>query len=109
MRRSRRYQKTFSGSNPLTPAFRALRKLGYFARQDFLCCQSCAWHAVPEDKSEKVVFYHHQDKQSMMQTGDCYLAWSGNGEEICYTLRSFGFVVEWDGSSNQRIVIKNVI
>lgn len=33
----------------LNQAFKELRKLGYFARQNFWCCQSCAWAAVPMD------------------------------------------------------------
>jgi hypothetical protein len=109
MRRSKRYRKSFSGSNPLTPVFKALRSLGYLARQDFKCCQSCAWYEIPEEKSDKVVFYHRQDKQHLMQYGDCYLSWSGDGNEICYTLRSFGLTVEWDGSNSSRILVKNII
>jgi hypothetical protein len=45
----------------LNEAFKDLRKSGYFARQNFQCCQSCAWAAIPEEKEEKVVFYHQQD------------------------------------------------
>ena len=34
----------------LTQSFKDLRRLGYFARQNFECCQSCAWATVPEEK-----------------------------------------------------------
>ncbi len=97
-------------SNPIdksriTEAFKELRKLGYFARQNFLCCQSCAWYAVPEEKSEKVVFYHSQDNDSLMRKGKCHLAWSGNGTEIVSVLNKNGVKTEWDGNSNTRILI----
>jgi hypothetical protein len=45
----------------LTLAFEELRSIGYFARQNFWCCQSCAWYAIPEEKSLKSVFFHGQD------------------------------------------------
>jgi hypothetical protein len=89
-------------------AFRQLRKIGYFARQDFWCCQSCAWNAVPEE-NKKVVFYHHQDNDAWGKSGslkdDLYLAWSGDSEEICQILRNNGLQVFHDGSENTRIKI----
>ena len=97
-------------SNPIdksriTEAFKELRKLGYFARQNFLCCQSCAWSEVPNEKSEKVVFYHNQDNDNLKSEGKCHLAWSGDGNEIVSVLNKHGVKTEWDGSSNTRIKI----
>lgn len=89
----------------LTAAFKELRKLGYFARQNFLCCSSCGWAAIPDEKSEKAVFYHAQDNDDLKKTGTCYLAWSGNGNEICDVLRKHGIKVEWDGLESKRIHI----
>ena len=85
----------------LTQAFKELRKLGYFARQNFMCCQSCAWSAVPEEKEDKVVFYHRQDTPDV-KYGSVYLAWSGNGNEIVEIMSKY-FNVEWDGSESTRI------
>jgi hypothetical protein len=51
----------------LTKAFNALRKNGYFARQNFMCCQTCEWAAVPEKNESKVVFYHSQDNDNKKQ------------------------------------------
>jgi len=87
----------------LTPAFKALRKEGFFARQNFWCCQSCGCAAVPEDKSEAYVFYHAQDKQDLVSKGSCYLAWSGDGAKIVEVLTAHGIKTEWDGSANTRI------
>ena len=53
----------------LNQAFKDLRKLGYFARQNFWCCQSCAWAAVPVNV-KKVVFYHKQDADELKETGE---------------------------------------
>ena len=88
----------------LTLAFKDLRKLGYFARQNFTCCQTCGWAEVPQGR-DKVVFYHAQDKANLDKRGNCYLAWEGNGEEIVTTLQNRGLVVEWNGDENTRIKV----
>jgi hypothetical protein len=89
----------------LTNAFKELRKLGYFARQNFWCCQSCAGAAVPADKVKKVVFYHNQDNHDLRSTGECCLAWNGDAEEICKVLNKNGVKTTWDGESDHRIEI----
>ena len=106
MRRSFSTSIEFSdGKSKITEAFKELRKLGYFARQNFLCCQTCAWHGVPDEKGERAVFYHNQDNESLKSDGKCHLAWSGNGTEIVSVLNKHGVKTEWDGSSNKRILI----
>lgn len=90
----------------LTSAFRALRKAGYFAKQNFWCCQSCAWYAVSKENHEKVVFYHKQDRASLAQTGKVHLAWSGDGAEICRILNVHGIETEWDGNECKRILAR---
>ena len=80
-------------SNPkanLTLAFKLLRKKGYFARQNFWCCQSCAWSAIPEGKNSKVVFYHNQDNAQLKEDGQCYLSYDGDVKEIMDTLKENG-------------------
>jgi hypothetical protein len=89
----------------ITNAFKELRKLGYFARQNFLCCQTCAWYAVPDEKAEKAVFYHNQDNSRLINEGSCNLAWAGDGNEIVSVLNKHGIKTEWDGSDSKRIVI----
>ncbi len=89
----------------VTKSFKELRSIGYFARQNFTCCQSCGWAEVPEDKSERAVFYHNQDYRSYKDGGDLYLAWAGDGDEICDILRGNGLEVEWEGSKDTRIRI----
>jgi hypothetical protein len=92
----------------LDKLFRDFRKAGYFAKQDFWCCQSCAWAAVP-DETIKTVFYHNQDAEAIVDgelMRPLHLAWNGNGDEICNIIRSNGMNVEWDGSEDNRMAIQ---
>lgn len=89
----------------LNKCFAKLRKLGYFAKQNYYCCSGCGWSAIDNDKREKVVFYHRQDYDYMLETGKVYLAWSGNGEEIKKVFIDAGFKVEWSGDKGKRILI----
>jgi len=91
-------------------AFAKLKAAGYFAEQNFWCCQSCGWNAIPEGV-DKVVFYHEQDNEAWDNYGchalsdKLYLAWSGDCREIREILESEGLVVEHDGSDDSRIII----
>lgn len=91
----------------LNQAFKELRKKGYFARQNFLCCQTCGWDAVPYEKSRKAVFYHGQDAQHIksgnIDEHGIYMCWDGNGDEIVSVFKSLGFIVTWRGDYDSRI------
>jgi hypothetical protein len=89
----------------LTVAFKDLRKHGYFARQNFMCCQSCGWAGVPDGKEDKVVFFHNQDNENRLNGEPFYLAWSGDGNLICDVLREHGIEVKWDGGNDTRICV----
>jgi hypothetical protein len=91
----------------INKVFRELRKFGYFAKQNWWCCQSCGWADI-SDEEQKVVFYHDQDAdaiENMVLVRPLYLAWRGNGEEICDIIRSCGLSISWDGSEDKRIAI----
>jgi hypothetical protein len=91
----------------ITSAFRDLRKAGYFAKQNFWCCQTCGWSAIPVEE-KKVVFYHLQDGASIKKgilIKPLYLAWAGDGNEIVNILAKYGLQTEWDGSTDTRIAI----
>lgn len=90
-------------SEKLNNAFRALRKRGYFARQNFWCCQTCGCAAVPEEHAESYVFYHQQDAEGLKRDGGTMLAWGGDGYEIVKTFLEAGLTTKWDGSKNTRI------
>lgn len=89
----------------LTKGFRELRKHGYWAKQNHTCCQSCGWAEVPDDKSEKVVFYHNQDNVHKVRNQPFYLSWSGDGNEIQNILRECGVETRWSGSQDTRIEV----
>lgn len=101
----------------LTDAFKDLRKQGFFARQNFWCCQSCAWAAAPDDKP--VVFFHQQDASALREAEAArgtrrfkaeevgvYLAFGPDaaaGQKIVDSLRRHGVDYTWDGTEDQRI------
>lgn len=87
-------------------AFRTLRSAGYFARMHWTCCQSCGWAGVPEDKSDRAVFFHAQDAENYRDDGYVYLAWGGNGHEIAQHFEAQGLRVEWDGSGSKRLKVE---
>jgi hypothetical protein len=89
----------------LTIAFRALRKEGYTARQNFWCCQTCAWAALTEEQAERAVFYHHQDRDALNRTGRVMLAWSGDADVLRRHLEAAGHTVIHDGSRTKRIEV----
>jgi hypothetical protein len=89
----------------LNKAFAELRKIGYFAKQNHTCCQTCGWAEVPDEKGDTAVFYHRQDADDLRENGACNLAWSGDGKLITDILTKHGVKVDWDGSSNKRIGI----
>jgi hypothetical protein len=114
----------------LIQAFKALRKQGFIARADYLCCSSCAGYAIAEKVSkmtkEKVakvkgcVFWHHQDEQNFWSNGHLYLAYGElnstthgkvglptkeEGMIVVKELENQGLKVEWDGDSNSRIKV----
>lgn len=95
----------------ISRAFKTLRQNGYFAKQNFWCCNSCAWYDVPEERADKVVFYHSQDYSTLKKEDRVYLTWSGDGNEIVQAFIDNGLPkheVDWDGTEQRRIVINNV-
>jgi hypothetical protein len=93
------------GKKKINKAFTVLRKNGYFAKQNFLCCNSCGWLAVPDDKVDKVVFYHEQAAADLKESGECWLSWSGNGNEIVKIFQDAGVTANWNGEFSQKIQI----
>jgi len=92
--------------NRLNKAFRDLRKQGYFAKQNFWCCNSCGWGAMTQEESKKAVFYHEQEASN--KSGDVlYLSWSGDANEIMRAFNLNNIFTSWNGDPNTKIIIKN--
>lgn len=104
----------------LKAAFSELRRRGYGARMNFMCCGSCAGYAMGQKHDDKkgVVYYSRQGESSFY-TGDyyrrgektdwlqesLYLSWSGDGYEIAAVLRDFGLTVAWQESESYCIEV----
>lgn len=93
--------------------FKKLRKEWIIARQNYWCCQSCAWASFTEEEEKlAIVFYHKQDWQNV-KDWYVYLAHSSIElpekeliEDICQWL---WIDVIWDWTENQRIKLVNRI
>lgn len=114
-------------------AFRAMRKAGLLARQNFECCSSCAGYAISQraedlissgkKKKEDIkgcCFYHAQDNDDLVMGNAFYLAYGPMGtqkydtvglpneqvaEIIIKCLKDEGIEIEWDGSGDTRIFV----
>lgn len=85
-------------------AFKELNNIGYFAKQNFWCCQSCGTNAIPADIN-KYVFYHNQDNDSLQRTGSTYLSWGGDANEIMSVFNKHDIKTYWNGNDDTRILI----
>ena len=97
-------------------AFKELRKMGWFARMNFWCCQSCGCSAIPDEAKDKFVFYHKQDAEAIRSNGNImgmgiHLTHGegGDANEICAVLRKNGLDVEWNGDMGKRIMVKHLV
>jgi len=103
----------------LTEMFKLLRKEKIVARQNFLCCQSCAGAALSQDKRMDkketlgYAYYHRQDSDDL-KNGFVYIAfgprkdgdetaWLEVGLQIVKAASDVGLSIQWDGTTNQRI------
>jgi hypothetical protein len=90
----------------LTKAFKELRKEGYFARQNWKCCNSCGWEAIPDEQAKHAVFYYAQNANDLKEHGFCHLSWDGDGKKIVKILKANGLKVTWNGSKAQKIKVE---
>jgi hypothetical protein len=93
----------------LTQAFKALRRDGYFAEQNWWCCQTCGLAAVPADQRDRLVFYHTQDAYFLRESGEVCLCWSGDGHHIKQRLEQAGLFVQWNGEEGDRLCVSNKV
>lgn len=113
----------------VTEAFRAIRKHKIFARQNFLCCGSCASYALGTQLTEArakgkeakgAVYYHRQDAECALEAGVLYIGFgAGDGDDslamdeqtvevgkiTVQCLREAGLDVTWDGDKWSRITV----
>ncbi len=90
----------------LNELFKQLRKEGFVARQNFMCCQTCALAELDAKgikDGDNYTFYHRQDKEYFDKNNRLMLAWGGNGTKIATLAQKLGIMVNWNGTDNQRI------
>lgn len=103
----------------LARAFAGARKKKISAKANFWCCGSCATSALGEIvNSEKMrggVYWHNQDDEDI-ENGSIYIGFIGHGKngagalgvarDLVSELESQGLEVEWDGTTDHRILAK---
>lgn len=106
----------------IAAAFRELRSLGWFARTNYSCCQTCGFAEAeselaqedPELNEVKIVFYHNQAHERAFPNGerelqsDLYLSHAGPAYEVVGVLTKYGLQAVWDGNSHHTIRIFQV-
>ena len=99
-----------SNKYKLSHAFKYLRTLGYTARVNFQSSRSNAWYELDtKGKSDKCVFFTTQERENYLDGKPIYLAWNGDGDEICQALGLYDIQSSWDGDKDKCIVIKNYV
>ena len=89
-------------------AFLALNEIGYNTRENFECCDSCAWAELENRGADtKAVFYHAQQNERVKAGIEpIYLSWRGDATEIIAELGVF-FACNWEGSDNYKIQVRS--
>lgn len=86
-------------------SFAQLRKMGYTARMNFMCCSSCA---AAEIETPNAVFYSRQGNDRLTEYGQLYVQWAGNSVAIVKELEKNGLEVIHDGNEATAILIKGL-
>ena len=99
----------------LAAAFRQLRKDGWWARMNHLCCQTCLTFDTDDEKP--YIGFHSQDNERIPESGYTFLThgpptcehdtladgvWSKRAVKV---IESVGLTVEWDGTMASRIKV----
>lgn len=127
MRRSYRSNRgTGEARNEIKEVFRELRHLGYLARMNFWCCQTCAGYALGEVWDKKptkkgAIYFHKQNEERYWEQGVLDIHYFGGrtgddaeeasrktkevGEAIVDLLVKRGVTYRWNGSSNKTIEV----
>jgi hypothetical protein len=115
--------KTKTNYGNLNAAFADLRKQGFLARQNFLCCSTCGLYALTDRADELeakdeyvagIVFYHSQDNDDKVDGRKFYISFTGLmeglsspavGKAIVKTFTKYGVKTEWNGKADRRIAV----
>ena len=97
----------------LAAAFRQLRREGWWARMNHLCCQTCLTYDTDDDKP--YIGFHAQDNERIPESGYTYLTHGPPVDDAHYpaywselavmVIEDYGLTVEWDGTMASRIKV----
>ena len=101
-------------------AFASLRRQNLVARMCFLCCMSCASHAlsdiVDEEEAMGAVYFHQQDDEKFRNSlhPSLYIRYFGAekkktasvGIMVSAALKAEGLTPIWDGDTGTAILVK---
>lgn len=97
----------------LNDVFRQLRSQGFVAKQNYMCCMSCATAAINIDGKKGGVYYHRQDANRLRESGECHIRFVQGelsdkevGCHIASSLLKFGICFEWDGNPDKAIFVR---
>lgn len=93
-------------SSAVERAFNRLRINGYRCEQNWQCCRSCGWAAIPDEDASHAVWYHSQDRDHGLNTGELWFVWDGDPGAIREAFEAEGLSVTHDGTHAQRIMVK---
>jgi len=113
----------------LIKVFRELRKEGFLARANFMCCRNCAGSELAcraeelYEKGKKVkgaVFWTRQDEENLRNNGRMYISYGPCitrkygliglptevvGRKLCEKLSAYNVPYQWDGNPNVRVLV----
>ena len=120
-------RKVYELKEKIRRVFKELRREGYLARMNYLCCCTCAEYDLSQKAKELekkgkeiegVVYYHRQGEQGLWEYGDLCLYYGTYkdddemrsadrkiGEYIVQKFQSAGVDLEWDGNPNKAITL----
>lgn len=87
-------------------SFNRLRINGYRCEQDWECCMTCGWDAMPWADADHTVWYHSQDRDNAITSGKLMLVWQGDSVLIREAFEAEGLAVEHDGTVEKRFCVR---
>ena len=118
-------EKVYELKEKIRNVFKELRREGYLARMNYLCCGTCACSSLPSRSEELekngkeikgVIFYHEQSEEGLWDYGNVCIYFGTHkdqddmrttdrkmGEYLVNKFKDAGVDVEWDGSPRKAI------
>mgnify|MGYP000861604820 FL=1 len=87
--------------NPITPAFKELRKLGYEAHQGVRINEA----RILSMLCDKLVFYYEHERKNLKENGTAFIKFIGDPRIIIEVLERNAIKTEWNGNNDSAIKI----